>query len=800
MNRTSGRSWDLVSIVILLLALTVSAQRLAATSWASDLQLVPALALLGACLGLPLGSSRLRRSLAWLLALGYSLVIPPFVTAGVLYPGLAWLERLRILAGRLLAAAALLGAGKPVKDTLLFTGLMIVLFWAIGLASTYTFTRSGNVLASVLPAGIALVIVQIDDPVTQTGIGFVGLFFLLALLLIGRRDTHLHRLAWRQQRVFLPEEAGADLNGLLIGSIVVLLTITWLLPSSARPLPALRDLWTNLTRPIGSRDQPLQNLTAGLVQEPPALAEEFYGATLPLGIQAASGTTVEFRVLAPGQNGTAPSYWRVRSYDQYADGVWQLSPAFSLNLQSGAPPLSLPVGQSLTADFVFEAVGANLAVLVTPALPMAVSRPAQLTFFPAGSSQVDPILFQSTTMVLSGDEYSVQAAVQDPTVLQLRAAGTDYPSWVVDHYLQLPPDLPTTIGELAMQVTASDRTPYDQAQAITEYLRQEIHYSASIPPAPQGIDQLSWFLFDQKAGFCSYDATAEVLMLRTLGIPSRLTVGFAQGRMAADGWQEVQALDAHSWPEVYFPGVGWVEFEPTVSQPDIIRPEGMPAPPITPAPAPARVKPRPPNIERVLPGSVESPSAIPVPNVQGILIALFLFLVFLGAALLWAFNSQRVHVLLRGLQAGLPTQVPLKSTRWLTSHALPVPGWLERSAWRAGLSPMQRSFTSIYQALRLLGIPTAPSETPAEASALLSTRLPEAADPVAVLLAEYQASCYGDSAGDLDAVRRAAAVVRRLAFRRALVERLHRRSGSHGRRRTGNPPDHHETERTDWPR
>jgi len=109
---------------------------------------------------------------------------------------------------------------------------------------------------------------------------------------------------------------------------------------------------------------------------------------------------------------------------------------------------------------------------------------------------------------------------------------------------------------------------------VTNWLRDNIQYSRVTDPPPTGQDPLDWFLFDYKIGFCNFYASSEVMMLRVLGVPSRLAVGYASGTQeTSSGVYEVRALDSHAWPDVYFPGFGWVPFEPTASQPDILRPE-----------------------------------------------------------------------------------------------------------------------------------------------------------------------------------------------------------------------------------
>ena len=137
--------------------------------------------------------------------------------------------------------------------------------------------------------------------------------------------------------------------------------------------------------------------------------------------------------------------------------------------------------------------------------------------------------------------------------------------------MQLPKTFSPKIKQLAQDITADAETPYDKASAITEYLRQNIEYAATVPNPPRNTDRLEWFLFDVKKGFCVYYASSEVTMLRALGIPARMAVGFAQGDKDGDNYT-VRRLHAHAWPEVYFPGIGWVEFEPTASQPALNRP------------------------------------------------------------------------------------------------------------------------------------------------------------------------------------------------------------------------------------
>jgi hypothetical protein len=123
---------------------------------------------------------------------------------------------------------------------------------------------------------------------------------------------------------------------------------------------------------------------------------------------------------------------------------------------------------------------------------------------------------------------------------------------------------------LAEQITAGLETPYDKAKAIETYLRQ-IPYNDQISGPREGQDGVDYFLFDAKTGYCDYYASAMVVMLRSVGVPARYVRGYSQGSKV-DGVYQLLESDGHAWPEVFFPGFGWVEFEPTGGEPPLNRP------------------------------------------------------------------------------------------------------------------------------------------------------------------------------------------------------------------------------------
>ena len=126
------------------------------------------------------------------------------------------------------------------------------------------------------------------------------------------------------------------------------------------------------------------------------------------------------------------------------------------------------------------------------------------------------------------------------------------------------------VAALARRVTASAKSPFEQARSLEAYLRTSYGYSLELKGPEDSRDPLAMFLFTVRRGHCEYFATAMAVMLRQLGIPSRLVNGFRAGEYNpwSDHWT-VRQCNAHSWVEAYFPPYGWVEFDPTPADPAV---------------------------------------------------------------------------------------------------------------------------------------------------------------------------------------------------------------------------------------
>lgn len=175
----------------------------------------------------------------------------------------------------------------------------------------------------------------------------------------------------------------------------------------------------------------------------------------------------------------------------------------------------------------------------------------------------DIVALRSAGKLDPGDVYSITSTLSTATPDQLRAAGIDYPGWVSDRYLQLPEEMPRRIRELADTLTIGLTNPYDKAKAIEDYLHT-LGYDQEIPAPPYNADGVEHFLFELERGYSEYFGSAMAVLLREAGVPARMVVGYTpRDYDANNGHWIVREADSHGWAEAYFPGYGWVEFEPT---------------------------------------------------------------------------------------------------------------------------------------------------------------------------------------------------------------------------------------------
>jgi transglutaminase-like putative cysteine protease len=164
-------------------------------------------------------------------------------------------------------------------------------------------------------------------------------------------------------------------------------------------------------------------------------------------------------------------------------------------------------------------------------------------------------------------QYEVISWVPDVSAAMLQTESGEIPESIQEEYLQLPETIPQRVRNLAARLVEGQNVVYERVIKIQDYVRQSVPYDleSALPASDQ--DVVDYFLFEADSGFCTYYASAMAVLLRIEGIPTRLVTGYAPGEFVPEqGNFEVTGDLAHAWAEVYFPGYGWIPFEPTPSQ------------------------------------------------------------------------------------------------------------------------------------------------------------------------------------------------------------------------------------------
>jgi transglutaminase-like putative cysteine protease len=752
------REWDWFSACVLFVMLQVVTARLVTTNWAPFLYFTETLAGLGTMLGLALGDSRFRPRTAASLAVVYTVFVVPWQLTAAVKDDLL-LDRLSHLGQILLVSLDQFMQRQPVKDSLFFVAFVCLAFWLIGVLAGYWFARGGRVLGAIILSGMALITVQVYANYQSHGSWWLAVYLLMALLLVGRAYYLQSKKDWIRRRVFVNEEAWPAILGSLLMTAGIAILAAWLIPVSPAGLNTASDWWNSVSRPIRDR---LSNAVSPLNGPYGRPSGNFYGSTLAIGRNAAAGDTTVFRVdVLQGAAATPRFYWRGRVYDQYSDGQWSTLPASTNAFNPQGGDLAIPDAKDRSAaQLQFTSQFPSQSLLYGPSQPVWFDHPALILAEQPEVGVYDIFSWEANAPLAAGGVYEVKAELADPNVQQLRAADTSYPQWISDRYLRLPDRLRGQMQALAEKVSAGESNPYDKAAAITDYLRANLQYSLAVPAPPEGQDPVAWVLFDYKRGFCNYYASAEVLLLRSVGIPARLAVGFAQGEMH-NGVYVVRRRDAHAWPEAYFPGYGWLEFEPTVSQAPLVRPD-LATEVGGPSFNPRLARPRegeegagPNNM-----GTASLPKQVPLSATPAARILLVFGVLSAAGGLIYIGMRTRIWV-----------QMPAFVSSTLQRNGMSTPAWIEDWIRWNRLEPVERSFASINWSLRWLGHPQPVDATPAERARVLGKLLPSAAAHIAALESEFESGIFTLRPANLTRARRASFLIL-VHLVRARVQRI----------------------------
>lgn len=758
------RWWDFPAAILLLAALVTSATRLVSTRWAEDLSSAQTLVFFGLLAGFGLGKSSFSPKTVRYFAFLYTgFFITWQLGISLSETELLWSDRVGILLNRVGSVFAQLFSGHPVEDSILFLSLMYLLYWLLALHAGYILVRYGNAWQSVLPAGLALFVIHTYDPLVSQRAWFLAVYLFFTLALVGRM-TYLQRSSrWRQSRTSLPPHIGLEFIRFTLFAATFLVIFAWTAPALANALPAAQRAWMPVARLWEQTADSLNDFFAPL-RATIGIATETYGPSALLGRGSKLSSMQIFRVTPPPD---APSplrfYWRARTYDTYNNGQWYST----INTRQAYDPddndLAFPQEQGRWSGSFLFTTATHVSTLFTAPQPIWVNQSGHVEFALNPDTSMDVSLFRADPSLNPGSVYYVQSAVSIATIAQLKSAGSLYPAWVTERYLQIPESITPRVFQLAEDITIGLVNPYDKVMAVTNYLRNNITYIESLdrnPPFNQ--ETIDWFLFDYRKGFCNYYSSAEIILLRILGIPARWAVGYAQGESISTGDFIVRHLDSHSWPEVYFPGYGWVEFEPTVSQPPIERLPGDLEPGISNSNDPVE-DPK----ERMTPEELEAQrrereetSPQTEEDKNNLVVYSLIILGVLGGMLFLAWRyRERIRFRL----------APIMIESAMLRAGIKPPHFIHLWSLLATLPPLSKAYLEINRALARLRNPPDVNHTPIERATSLAMILPPAEAAAYQLVAEYQAETFGNQVGNLEVAQQAAKVIRKLSFR----ERFH---------------------------
>jgi transglutaminase-like putative cysteine protease len=605
-----------------------------------------------------------------------------------------------------------------------------------------------------------MLVIQNYDHIKPGRLWFLAFFILCALLLLGRLHFLQNKKSWRERRVFLSPDNSLELTSSMAIAAALLIVVSWSIPVSLSSWEYAVNTWEKVTKPWRDFANDMENAVSALDAPGGSKRGEFFGSQLPLGRGFPLSDAIMFQVQAPElsiDQRPPRYYWRGRTYDTFFNGQWYST---GTDRREYSPdvvnPFRVHTEERTQAHYVITTGDETFSLLYSPAQPIWVSR-AGITFTQPAEDGGDIVAWHAFPWLKSGETYQVDALLNNPNLEQLQQSGSNYPQWVLNKYVQLPDNFSPQIRQLAHDITASAETPFDKATAITDYLRTNIEYVSTVPQPPRNADTLEWILFDYRKGFCVYYASSEVVMLRSLGIPARMAVGFAEGEREGDTYT-VRKLHAHAWPEVYFPNIGWVEFEPTGNQPELDRPlppsdqvGGASTNPFgSIIPEDSTLGGREPTEPDLLPPTpvAEPPSPL-----------FYIIPAVLAVAILMYFANRRFS---------LATRVPVVMRATLERTGFDVPKWvLHWESW-GHLSQIERAFESINFGLRTLDHALPVHNTPMERALRLTTILPQMSDQIKVLLDEHQTSLYTSRVPNILPARQAAFEIRK----QVLLERI----------------------------
>jgi transglutaminase-like putative cysteine protease len=565
------------SVALIFLLTLVVAKSTVTASWVEGMDSVPYIALAGL---LVMGALAVS-PIPWGLGVAIGLLIGPLVAAYAAGPALhASYPDDRLGVALIQTWIARIVDGTALVDQAFDLFLISWLMWVTGGWLAWCVLRWRQPMLGLIPGAAGFATNVLNFPLEQNGYVLMVLVLTLALLLWTNYSNSI--ASANRAKVKLTGDARWDFweSGLVAMAALIVLAIM-LPPLSTEDRTSQMESsaftrWAQFLQTLSHPTQQGRGPSVGGVTG-------FSSSVSLAGPLKRSKAIVFVYTITGGYSG--PRYFRGLNQTTTSNGTWSYpldNVAFKDRIAKGeAPQLAEVYAQQAISLFNVRMVSPPsdfTNILFYPGQLDHVDRPAvasEVILPPPSASNLLVTIDRLDTVLppTSAGSYGVTVDYSIATAAQLQTAGTNYPAWVEPYMgFQDPgyrsPDVMLKIHNLAEDVVtrAGAKNPYEMAAAIEAYLRDSnnYRYTLSPPRTPPGRDRIDYFLFDSKQGFCEYFATAMGDMLRSLGIPTRLVNGYGPGSYEAQlNGYVVRSEDAHTWVESYFPGYGWITFEPT---------------------------------------------------------------------------------------------------------------------------------------------------------------------------------------------------------------------------------------------
>jgi transglutaminase-like putative cysteine protease len=563
-SRFATVGWeDIVTLAIVMVGFLTVVRSIDSADWVDEMPSLYEIGFLGLVLGLVMAQSRIPTLVAHLVGLTAG-------TLGMLYmvgtkiegslPDRTWniLDRLWVWGDAVVS-------GGISNDNIPFVVLVVAATYLAAYLAAWSIFRWQNAWLGLIPGGLAL-LTNISYLPGQKSLPLV-IYLFCAILLVARVNLLRQVKHWKTQRTRYPDFISLSVLNITVWMALGLLAVAWVLPVGSGS-GFLYSIWVKVTSPVVEPVAGLGRVFSAIDSKKGGQVHQF-GSTLPLQGEISLGSAEVMQVTA-----SETGFLRAQVYDVYTAQGWKVGD--SIQITPGAwPALQAMMGVEESQRQLRRPVSVQVTsskksnIIVTLGAPLAVSVNTRVVFGP-GPSDVTSV--RPARSLGEEDQYRVDSTVSNASIEALKRVQAQYPPWT-EPYRQLPPNLPATIRNKALEVTAGATTQYDKAAALEQFLRTyTVNYDIAAAPPKQ--DSVEYFLFDAKEGYFDYHASAMVVMLRSLGIPARVAVGYVirpNDRVPQTNVYLVRELNAFAWPEVYFPGLGWIEFNPTPSEPPVVR-------------------------------------------------------------------------------------------------------------------------------------------------------------------------------------------------------------------------------------